>query len=359
MAAARVLLAIAAAGLAAVPGLGSAGSFAAEAASLPERLADTGLYRPGSSTEPHKGVLAFTPQYPLWSDGAAKRRWLALPPGGFIDGSQPDAWVFPPGTRLWKEFSFAGRRVETRYIERTAGGAWRFATYVWNEAGDDAVLAPARGIHALAVAGAPGGRYAVPGRADCLACHGGSPVPVLGASALQLSPDRDPLATGAPPPRPGEIDLRRLVVLGALRGLPPALLAEPPRIPARTPLERVALGTLHGNCAHCHHRAGTQVPLALTLAQRVADPAAALHEVLQSTLGAPSRFRPLGGPGPHIVEPGRPGESVLTWRMQTRQPQHQMPPLGTELPDTEGLALVQRWIASQPPLPDPREETHP
>ncbi|HJV69949.1 hypothetical protein [Ideonella sp.] len=329
-------------------------------APLPEHLADTGLYAPGSSTDPRDGVLGFTPQYPLWSDGATKRRWLALPPGGFIDGTSPDAWAFPPGTRLWKEFALGGRRIETRYIERTPRGAWRFASYVWNEAGDDAVLAPARGIRALAVAAAPGGRYAVPGRTDCLACHGGSPVPVLGASALQLSPARDPLATGASPPRPDAVDLRGLAERGLLRGLPPELLAEPPRIPARSPLERAALGTLHGNCAHCHHRAGTQVPLALTLAQRVADPAAALHEVLQSTLGAASRFRPPGSAAEaHIVVPGQPEDSVLTLRMASRQPQRQMPPLGTELPDTEGLALVQRWIASALPPPDPRQEIHP
>ena len=46
----------------------------------------------------------------------------------------------------------------------------------------------------VAVADAPGGRYSVPSRNDCLACHEGPAVPVLGFSALQLSPDRDPLA---------------------------------------------------------------------------------------------------------------------------------------------------------------------
>ncbi len=62
-------------------------------------------------------------------DGAGKRRWIALPPGTAIDGSDPDGWIFPVGTRLWKEFAF-DRRVETRYLERTSEG-WRFATYLW------------------------------------------------------------------------------------------------------------------------------------------------------------------------------------------------------------------------------------
>jgi hypothetical protein len=105
---------------------------AAPVAPLPERLSETGLYVVGSTKAIHPDNLAFSPQYPLWSDGATKRRWLRLPPGTYIDASRPDAWVFPPGTRLWKEFS-VGRRVETRMIERLADGSWRFAAYVGNQ----------------------------------------------------------------------------------------------------------------------------------------------------------------------------------------------------------------------------------
>lgn len=87
---------------------------------------------------------------------ADKRRWLRLPAGTAIDASDPDAWQFPPGTRLWKEFAHAGRRVETRYIERRADGRWRYAAYVRSADGSDATLAPAAGIAALPVAQAPG-----------------------------------------------------------------------------------------------------------------------------------------------------------------------------------------------------------
>src|SRR5688500_6534491 len=107
----------------------------------PGRLSETGLYVEGSSTQVDPRNLAFSPQYPLWSDGARKRRWIQLPAGSAIDASQPDAWEFPRGTRLWKEFAL-DRRVETRYIERLADGSWRFATYLWNEAGTEATLAP-------------------------------------------------------------------------------------------------------------------------------------------------------------------------------------------------------------------------
>ena len=113
-------------------------------------LSETGLYAAGSATAVRADNLPFSPQYSLWSDGATKRRWLHIPPGTSIDASRPDEWDFPPGTKLWKEFSH-GRRVETRLIERLDDGTWRYATYVWNEEGTDARLAPAAGIRALPV----------------------------------------------------------------------------------------------------------------------------------------------------------------------------------------------------------------
>ncbi len=58
---------------------------------FPKHLRDTGLYAAGSLTDVRSANLAFTPQYPLWSDAADKRRWLYLPPGKFIDASRPDA----------------------------------------------------------------------------------------------------------------------------------------------------------------------------------------------------------------------------------------------------------------------------
>lgn len=316
-------------------------------APLPPLLRGTGLYRPGAGLELHPRVLTYTPQYTLWSDGADKRRWILLPPGRRIDARQPDAWQFPPGTRLWKEFSHAGRRVETRYLERLADGRWRFATYVWNNDGSDARLAPAAGVAALPVSGAPGESYEVPSSDDCQACHAGAAVPVLGFGALQLSSDRDPLAPNATPAA-GDVDLPALAARGLLAGLPPALLATPPRIPAASPLERAALGYLQANCAHCHNHTGQPLPVPLTLSHTVAATGESHERVRRSLVDASSRYRPPGLADARVVRPGRPEASVLALRMRSRHPQVQMPPIGTRLPDPEGLALIERWIASEP-----------
>ena len=119
-------------------------------APLPGSLRDTGLFESGSVDLARPGVRSFSPQYPLWSDGATKRRWVSMPAGGVIDASRAAAWKFPAGIRFWKEFSVGGRRVETRLIEHLADGSWQFASYVWNPEGTEAALAPANGIRSLA-----------------------------------------------------------------------------------------------------------------------------------------------------------------------------------------------------------------
>ncbi len=327
-------------------GLGAGGARAEDARALPQHLRDTGLYAAGSSAgswQISADVLAFSPQYPLWSDGATKRRWIWLPPGTSVDAAAADAWDFPRGTKLWKEFSH-GSVIETRYIERGQDGAWRFGSYVWTPDGKDALLAPASGIREISAAGAPNARYTIPAEGDCRACHEGAPVPVLGFSALQLSPDRDPLAPHAEKAA-NTVDLATLARRGLLRNLSPALLAAPPRISAATPAERAALGYLHGNCGNCHNEEGPLAVLEMTLAQRVAAPLATRDAVKRSIVNVPSQFRARGAPRDAArIEPGHLESSVIALRMKSRDPLQQMPPLGTQAVDAEALNLLARWI---------------
>jgi hypothetical protein len=313
---------------------------------LPQLLSETGLYVKGSTTEVRTELVSFSPQYPLWSDGATKRRWIELPPGTFIDAREPDAWEFPPGTQLWKEFS-VGRPVETRLIERLADGSWRFAAYVWNEDGTDAVLAPAETGVTLPPTKTRASRYVVPSEYDCRACHEGAPVPVLGFTALQLSPDRDELAPHGETPKPDMADLRALAARGLVRNLPQQLIDQPPRIAASSSIERAALGYLHANCSHCHSvptETGASVPVDTIQQQKAADPSSAQF-VLRSLIEAPGRYRVAGADEPmRIVSPGDARASVLPLRMRSRDPRVQMPPLGTLVPDTEAIALIERWI---------------
>lgn len=312
--------------------------------SLPATLRETGLYSDFGSLQVDPKHLSFSPQYPLWTDGAAKRRWVSLPPDGVIDASDPDEWVFPVGTRFWKEFSFDGQRVETRFMERLPDGKWLYAAYEWSQDGREAVLAPKRGRRgAFPLEG--GRSHTIPGITDCKVCHQASPSEVLGFTALQLSSDRDP---GALHSEATEVDVESLIHAGLLVGMPESIRTGTPRIQSRSALERAALGYLHGNCGHCHNPASKLKNLGLFLRY---DPHAAVQPALLSTVLQPIRKAAPGQSKEAVlrIDPGRPERSALAERIGARAHPKQMPPLGTELIDQKAFALIQRWITELQP----------
>lgn len=310
----------------------------------PRRLVDTGLYADFATRTIASDVLPFTPQYPLWTDGAAKQRWIRLPPGTSIDASNPDVWRFPAGTRLWKEFSF-GRLVETRTMELGADGRWVYATYAWTEDESDALLAPEYGVRGACTT-ALGSRHDIPGVADCGACHDGGANAVLGFGALQLSSDRDPLAPHRETPARGSVDLRDLVARGLVKNLPDALIDTPPRIAATSPRERAALGYLHGNCGSCHNATGSLDTLGLELDYPLAHSERRTAPAIRSTLGRASRYQVWQDVTLPRIEGGAPDRSTLVARISSRSPVASMPPLGTRAVDEEAVALVRDWIAA-------------
>ena len=314
-----------------------------EADAAPATLAETGLYTDFATRTVSADVLSYVPQYPLWSDGATKQRWIQLPPGASIDAKDPDHWVFPVGTKLWKEFSFE-RRVETRFMQLGADGRWNYATYAWSADGQEARLAPDCGVRNACAT--PGGTaFDIPSRTDCFACHRGGRNEVLGFGALQLSSDRDPLAPHAEPTPEGAIDLTQLVERGLVRGLPKELVDAPPRIAASTPRARAALGYLHANCGACHNASGPLATLGMVLEYtlRGAAPADGVPPAVATTLGCESRWRCADREWNRVAG-GDAEKSLLRKRMGSRHPLLQMPPLASRVVDQQALALVTEWI---------------
>ncbi|MFO0747385.1 MAG: hypothetical protein U1F43_17210 [Myxococcota bacterium] len=316
----------------------------------PARLSETGLYAPGGTTTIDPRNLSFSPQYPLWSDGAAKARWIQLPPGATIDTRVADQWQLPVGTKLWKQFSLDGRKVETRFLWRAARDQWVFASYAWDAAQSDALRVPEGGLRD--VAPLPGGKHhSIPGTDDCRACHEAGPSVVLGFNALQLSDDRDPLAPHAEPLAPGMLTVRSLSQAGRLSPARPEWVATPPRIQASSPTERAALGYLAGNCGGCHNARGALAHLGLVFAPDLALAPGGVEPALATALDAAGRFvvPGLSPDSSRVVAPGAPERSALYYRMRSRHAVSQMPPLGTVLPDEAALTLVAAWIAEKSP----------
>ena len=290
-------------------------------AALPDRLSDTGLYTDIDQDELSPGVMVYRPQFELWSDGAVKRRFLKLPPGTQIDTSDMDVWRFPAGTKLWKEFSRDGIRVETRILDKTGPGdtGWASLAYVWNDEGTDALAAPAGFVDAR---GTP---HNVPGAGECVGCHGGRKSFVLGASAVQLSFDAEP----------GDVDLSELDAQGLLSDSPGDVFAVP-----GDQTERAALGYLHANCGHCHNQDRPSADVAPCM-----DPENELDFWLRvGALSSPEATPTYQSAIGDKIEPGNPDGSAVIERVSSRRLFFRMPPLGSEQVDRDAVTVLRRWI---------------
>lgn len=308
----------------------------------PKLLSQTGLYEAPGTVD--RSLLAYAPQYPLWSDGATKTRWIHLPKGTLIDARDEDDWKFPVGTKVWKEFAFGSRKVETRLMWRASEEAWIFASYQWNDAQTEATLVSDKGASEVAEI-VPGKRHSIPSVSDCRGCHENAGIEVLGFSALQLSPDRDPGAIHFEPLAPGMVTLPQLVDRGLLRGARKDLLTAPPRIPGDANL-RPILGYLTTNCGSCH-RADAPLPdLTLDLRHTAKARAQGVEPILATTVDQRGQFLIPGerGVGSLLVASGDPARSSLVHRMATRNPDLQMPALGTILPDEVAVRRIEAWV---------------
>lgn len=320
------------------------GANAGKVSALRARLSETGLYLADGSIDP--GNRPFAPQYPLWTDGARKARWIRLPREAHIDVSDIDGWRFPPGTTLWKEFSWKGRKVETRMLRAEANGTWTFAAYVWNDEQTDATLAPPEGVAGVFEI-APGKWHSVPSQTDCAACHESGASVVLGFSALQLSDDRDPLAPHSEALPQGAVTLRSLIDEDRLRPRRRDLRVHPPRIREADPVARAAVGYINANCGTCHNSSGPLERLGFSLKHDVAGEPGAAEPALATTLGTAGRFLLPGDTArsSRLISPGSPDGSAILHRMKSRSAATQMPPLGTVVVDSAAVALIRRWIS--------------
>ena len=311
----------------------------------PALLSQTGLYAGEGTSRIDALNRPFSPQYPLWTDGATKRRWVRLPAGSAIDATKVSRWEFPIGTKFWKEFSFDGRKVETRMLWRVSADRWGFATYAWNDAQTDAALVPDTGIPG-AVEVAPGKRHTIPAVADCRSCHDSARTEILGFDALNLSDDRDPNAPHAEPLTREMITLKTLMTEHLIYPKRPELVETPPRIAASSPEARAALGYLSTNCGSCHSRDSSIASLGLILKHSVEE-TSECTAALMTTAGKRGHWVvPEAPEESRLINPGRPESSAIVRRMKSRRPSSQMPPLGTVVVDKQGLDLVASWIKS-------------
>ncbi|HSO31417.1 MAG TPA: hypothetical protein VLT33_02845 [Labilithrix sp.] len=290
----------------------------------PAELACTGLYADFGTKEVAKTARLYAPAVSFWSDGYEKSRWIELPDAKPIDASSMDDWKFPVGTKVWKEFRFRERKIETRLLWKVKEDRWVMAAYVWSEDGATATRGEGR---TLTVGG---DTYHVPEGIECNDCHKGKRDTLLGFEAISLA---QPAATGL-----------TLAVLAQENRLAPP--------PARTTVSvDPGLGVLHINCGvSCHNSTpaanghDSTLRLAIGFDEAATKPIAS-WQMLSSVVNVPATLPGWGG-GLRIT-PGAPDKSVIIASMTARGT-GQMPPKGRQV-DFAGVAAVETFVRSLPP----------
>jgi len=179
---------------------------------FPRKLSESGLFASVAGHQVQPGVIPYSVNSPLWSDGAHKERFIAIPhkegQDMRIDFSTPRGWNFPDETVLIKSFALetiegdpkSRRWIETRFLTRQSG-EWEGYSYIWNDEQTDATLVGAEGldrelqVQVSKSAEHPGGlrrqTWRYPSRTECMVCHSRAANFVLGLTQLQMNKDHD------------------------------------------------------------------------------------------------------------------------------------------------------------------------
>lgn len=315
---------------------------------VPAKLSDWGFFA-GSVAEqkPVEGVVLYRLNTPLFSDYAEKLRFVKLPPGTSARYDAHEVLDFPVGTTIIKTFYFPidfrdpakGRRLmETRLLVRNETG-WKALEYVWNDEQTDALLEVAGDRKTVKYVDA-GGRtheqeYVMPNLNQCKSCHNRAEILLpIGPTARQLNGPQQ-YADGS------ENQLVHWQQAGLLTDLP--ALADVPKAPVWNDpttgtLDERARIYLDINCAHCHRPDGPASTSGLNLLRSEHDPTA---WGIRKTPVAAGRG---SGNRPYDIVPGKPGESILLYRMESTDPGVMMPEVARKVVHQEGIALIREWI---------------
>jgi uncharacterized repeat protein (TIGR03806 family) len=318
------------------------------AAEPAEKLSDYHLFLNANGTAPAHGVTPYDLVNPLFSDNAAKHRYVFIPKGEQASYSPDQVFGFPVGTVLVKTFAFApdmrdpalGERfIETRLLIHKADG-WVAYPYIWNAEGTEATYAPVGGRQQIKTIGPDGEaltiNYGIPNRNQCKECHR------TGDALMPIGPKARNLNHVGPS---GLNQIDDWTTRGILANAPK--VDDLPTVPAvfetSLPIGDRARAYLDINCAHCHKATGSASNSGLFLDWTETDPVGwGVHK-------RPTAAGRASGLNFFVIEPGQPDQSILLNRMESTEAGVMMPELSRTLVDKRGVALIREWITGLAP----------
>lgn len=315
---------------------------------LPKLLSQTGAFADLAKLTPAPGLVPYSVNSPLWSDGAYKSRWIALATNTTIDFAATGEWTFPQGTVFIKHFDLPvsetdpgqTRRLETRLLVCDTNGYVYGASYKWRSDYSDADLVDSTTNVDYTITTATGTRtqtWTYPGRQDCLRCHTLAAGGVLGVKTRQLNGDL------TYPSGVTDNQIRAWSHAGMFRSpvdesaIPQYAKLVKVTDTSASPEYRVR-SFLDANCSQCHRPGG--VP---ALFDTRFDTPLARQNLTNGFV-----VNPLNIPGARTVLPANPGHSILYLRVSSLG-DTKMPPLAKNTVDRDAVAALDLWINSLTP----------
>ncbi|MEM8901033.1 MAG: hypothetical protein AAGC85_23180, partial [Bacteroidota bacterium] len=321
----------------------------------PKLLSETKAFKNLETLEPADELIPYKVNSPLWSDGAAKKRWIVIPNDGTYNTSdeqvlfdENDEWDFPVGTVFIKHFDLPldqrnpsiTQKLETRFVILGPNNWVGGITYKWNEDGTDAILLEAGDSQVFTVLDKEGNPFSqiwdFPSRGQCLTCHNTNAKSVLGLKTHQLNGDLTYPSTGIT-----DNQLRTWSSLGIFANGPleSAIPSLPKSVPVDDPhasLDLKISSYLDANCSHCHRPGGVITSFD---ARFQSDLDKLMYAPTQSTASAE---------GSQIVIPGDAFTSMLRIR-DAAEEEGAMPPLARNIVDQVYIDTLTAWINSLDP----------
>jgi mono/diheme cytochrome c family protein len=209
-------------------------------------------------------------------------------------------------------------------------GSWGGYTYAWDDAQTDATLVRGGAVRDVG----NGQQWIYPSEAQCVQCHTSAAGNSLGLETAQLNRNLTYAKTGR---TANELfTLSHIQVLSPAIGNPPAqpALANPADTSAS--LNDRARAYLHTNCSQCHRPDGpTPSSMDLRYTTPLADTGACNVAPQAGDLGL--------GDAARLIAPGNAAQSIVVNRINRRDA-NAMPPVGSNVVDADGVALLTQWI---------------
>ena len=317
----------------------------------PQYLSELNVFKNLETLEVEEGFIPYELNTELYSDGAIKKRWIAIPNDGSHNNKEEqivfhefEEWEYPPGTVLIKHFELPAddtdpaetQKVETRFLVVNENQEVYGITYKWNDDGSDAELLTSSDEKDYIIKGTDNNvrtqSWKFPSPSQCLTCHTTNAGGVLGPKTYTLNRDIDY-------PRSGITDnqIRAWNHIGIFNTQVESLIngfqKSPNLSDEKASNELKVRSYIDVNCSFCHRPNGVEVDFDARFTTHLSN-----QKIIEASVVSRNSMEDA-----FIIAPKDTLHSEMFRRVK-EEGVVKMPPLGRDIIDKAFVKVLRDWI---------------